>query len=138
MLQNPCKIQPNTRVFSPSHCCILKLVALRRVAVALQAPALEPPRSAVITIAGIAVRTAGKRSFRRMGALDVIERVPLDRWDSDRAEGADSHISALDGRFGGFVSGWADFDCHAFGITRPEAAVMDPQQRTLLEVGPLP
>ena len=40
----------------------------------------------------------------------------------------------LGGRFGSFIGGWAEFDSQAFSIGKPEAATMDPQQRTLLEV----
>ena len=36
-------------------------------------------------------------------------------------------------RFGGWLRGVAAFDGAAFGITLPEAELMDPQQRMLLE-----
>ena len=62
-------------------------------------------------------------------SLDAITAIPLDRWDVDSiAE------SSLGGRFGGFVDAWAEFDAAAFGVTPSEAALMDPQQRALLEV----
>lgn len=57
--------------------------------------------------------------------------MPLDRWDCDAVPG-----SNLGGRFGGFVGAWAGFDAAAFGITPSEAALMDPQQRVMLEVIP--
>ena len=63
---------------------------------------------------------------------DVITAVPLDRWDADSIP--DSNLA---GRFGGFVDAWADFDAAAFGVTPSEAALMDPQQRALLEVIPV-
>ena len=36
-------------------------------------------------------------------------------------------------RFGGFVSDATEFDAAFFGISSPEALVMDPQQRLVLE-----
>lgn len=62
-------------------------------------------------------------------SLDAIASIPLDRWDVDSMP-----ESSVGGRFGGFVDAWADFDAPAFGITPSEAALMDPQQRALLEV----
>ena len=61
---------------------------------------------------------------------DAIAFIPLDRWDADLAP-----ESNMGGRFGGFVEAWSEFDVAATGITPSEAALMDPQQRVLLEVG---
>lgn len=60
---------------------------------------------------------------------DAIRTIPLDRWEVDAIP-----ESNLGGRFGGFVKTWAEFDAAAFGITPSEAALMDPQQRVMLEV----
>ena len=60
---------------------------------------------------------------------DAIREIPLDRWGVDAIPD-----SNLGGRFGGFVKSWAEFDAAAFGITPSEAALMDPQQRVMLEV----
>lgn len=67
---------------------------------------------------------------------DMITSIPLDRWDSDRLliKDQDANTAGLSGRFGSFVTGWAEFDAAAFGIAPSEATLMDPQQRILLEV----
>lgn len=57
---------------------------------------------------------------------------PLDRWDVDAPLGGNA-LRAPTGRFGGFVLDWAGFDAAAFGVSGAEAALMDPQQRVLLE-----
>lgn len=62
-------------------------------------------------------------------AADTLRVAPLDRWDVDAL-----HISGLPGRFGGFLEGWQEFDAEVFGISRSETAVLDPQQRRLLQV----
>lgn len=62
---------------------------------------------------------------------DAIHTIPLDRWEVDAIP-----ESNLGGRFGGFVKTWAKFDAAAFSITPSEAALMDPQQRVMLEVRP--
>lgn len=69
--------------------------------------------------------------------MDAITPIPLDRWDCDRLliRDQDANTSGTSGRFGGFVAQWADFDAPAFGLKAPEAVLMDPQQRVLLEVG---
>lgn len=62
--------------------------------------------------------------------------IPLDRWDCDRllVPGVDANTAGVAGRFGGFLGRWAGFDAAAFGVSPSEAALMDPQQRMLLEV----
>ena len=67
----------------------------------------------------------------RPSSADHIRSVPLDRWDSDSLA-----APGLGARFGGFVAEWAHFDASLFGISPSEAAVLDPQQRVLLEVQP--
>jgi len=128
---------------SPAHRTAQRLARAvwRRAATAAQACAQQAAIPTITLLAGITARIAGGESTSSghtvSVARDAVERVPLDRWDSDCRDGADGDARALSGRFGGFVSGWADFDSRAFGIARAEAAVMDPQQRALLEVGAL-
>lgn len=55
----------------------------------------------------------------------------LQRWD---LEALRDGAHPLRVRFGGFISGVDTFDAAAFGITPPEAQLMDPQQRMLMEV----
>ncbi|KDN75662.1 polyketide synthase [Streptomyces olindensis] len=61
--------------------------------------------------------------------VDAIRRVPEDRWrDFTAFPPADAHP------LGGYLDDIAGFDADFFRITPREAAVMDPQQRILLEV----
>ncbi|MGW1215938.1 beta-ketoacyl synthase N-terminal-like domain-containing protein [Streptomyces sp. NPDC002499] len=61
--------------------------------------------------------------------VDAIGRVPEDRWgDFTAFPPADAPA------YGGFLDDIAGFDAEFFRITPREAAVMDPQQRILLEV----
>ena len=57
--------------------------------------------------------------------VDSVARVPLDRWDVE--------AEPLAARFGAYLAGIAAFDAAAFSISDAEAALMDPQQRMLLE-----
>ncbi|WP_141203165.1 type I polyketide synthase [Streptomyces griseorubiginosus] len=61
--------------------------------------------------------------------VDAIRRVPEDRW---RDFGAFPPEDALP--YGGYLDDIAGFDADFFRISPREAAVMDPQQRILLEV----
>ncbi len=72
---------------------------------------------------------------RTVGTPVAISTIPLDRWDCDRLllPGVDANTAGTAGRFGGFVDRWAAFDGAAFGVSPSEAALMDPQQRILLE-----
>ncbi|MFF8018097.1 beta-ketoacyl synthase N-terminal-like domain-containing protein [Streptomyces sp. NPDC007929] len=61
--------------------------------------------------------------------VDAIRRVPEDRWrDFTAFPPADAPV------YGGYLDDIAGFDAEFFRITPREAAVMDPQQRILLEV----
>ncbi|GAA2929923.1 MULTISPECIES: type I polyketide synthase [Streptomyces] len=61
--------------------------------------------------------------------VDAIRHVPEDRWrDFTAFPPADAHP------YGGYLDDIAGFDADFFRITPREAAVMDPQQRILLEV----
>ncbi|MEV0244529.1 beta-ketoacyl synthase N-terminal-like domain-containing protein [Streptomyces sp. NPDC050674] len=61
--------------------------------------------------------------------VDAIRRVPEDRWrDFTAFPPADAHP------YGGYLDDIAGFDAEFFRVTPREAAVMDPQQRILLEV----
>ncbi|MFI6377556.1 beta-ketoacyl synthase N-terminal-like domain-containing protein [Streptomyces sp. NPDC050546] len=68
--------------------------------------------------------------WRLLGeGVDAIRRVPEDRWrDFTAFPPADAHP------YGGYLDDIAGFDADFFRITPREAAVMDPQQRILLEV----
>ncbi|NUS13333.1 MAG: acyltransferase domain-containing protein, partial [Streptomyces sp.] len=68
--------------------------------------------------------------WRLLGeGVDAIRRVPEDRWrDFTAFPPADAQP------YGGYLDDIAGFDADFFRITPREAAVMDPQQRILLEV----
>ncbi|MGH3494308.1 MAG: type I polyketide synthase, partial [Sciscionella sp.] len=70
-----------------------------------------------------------------MAGGDGITDVPAGRWDAF-GEGTPAAPSALAEvpRQGGFLHDIAGFDAEFFGITPREAALMDPQQRIVLEV----
>ncbi|MFC4909024.1 SDR family NAD(P)-dependent oxidoreductase [Actinomadura gamaensis] len=70
-----------------------------------------------------------------LGRGDAVGEVPDGRWDPFD-DGSPEVGDLLDRttRLGGFLSDIAGFDAEFFGITPREAAVMDPQQRLVLEV----
>ncbi|MBN6037097.1 type I polyketide synthase [Amycolatopsis sp. 195334CR] len=85
-----------------------------------------------IAIVGLSCRLPQAPDPRRFWALlrdgvDAITTMPGDRWDSDTPvpPGAER---------GGFLDGVADFDAAFFSISPREAAIMDPQQRLVLEL----
>ncbi|WP_431727289.1 SDR family NAD(P)-dependent oxidoreductase [Verrucosispora sp. TAA-831] len=66
---------------------------------------------------------------------EVVGEFPADRgWDVEGLFDPDpGALGKSYVRFGGFVSGVADFDAEFFGISPREALAMDPQQRLFLE-----
>jgi len=69
------------------------------------------------------------------GRGDAIREVPDGRWDpfDDGSPEVADRLAATT-RLGGFLGDVAEFDAQFFGITPREAAIMDPQQRLVLEV----
>ncbi|EOV0035591.1 amino acid adenylation domain-containing protein, partial [Vibrio parahaemolyticus] len=66
---------------------------------------------------------------------DCISDIPASRFDIDAIYHPDpNHIGSSYTRRGGFIFSAEYFDYGWFGLSEPEALVMDPQQRTLLEV----
>jgi acyl transferase domain-containing protein/thioesterase domain-containing protein len=95
-----------------------------------QAPPGEP-----VAVVGVGCRLPGgvhgpEDYWRLLGeGGDAIRRVPEDRWRDFTA------FPPVDTpRHGGYLDDVAGFDADFFHITPREAAVMDPQQRILLEV----
>lgn len=94
-----------------------------------------------IAIVGIGCRLPGSvnsaASFWRMlkNSTDTIKDIPIQRWDN--ADFFDPNPTAINKTSmfcGGFIDDVDKFDPYFFGISPREAAVMDPQQRILLEV----
>ncbi|RFU38603.1 type I polyketide synthase, partial [Actinomadura logoneensis] len=66
---------------------------------------------------------------------DAVREVPDGRWDPfDDGSPEVGDLLARTTRLGGFLADVAGFDAEFFGISPREAAVMDPQQRLVLEV----
>ena len=65
---------------------------------------------------------------------DTLTEVSSSRWElGDKFFDRAARVPAI--RHGGFLQDAEQFDCGFFGISHAEAAVMDPQQRILLERG---
>ncbi|WP_433330484.1 SDR family NAD(P)-dependent oxidoreductase [Spirillospora sp. CA-294931] len=80
---------------------------------------------------------SGPADFWRFltGRGDAVREVPDGRWDPfDDGSPEVGDLLARTTRLGGFLDDVAGFDERFFGITPREAAVMDPQQRLVLEV----
>ncbi|KUM84525.1 type I polyketide synthase [Streptomyces pseudovenezuelae] len=99
------------------------------------APATADPPSEPVAVIGLGCRLPGgvhgPADYWRLltDGVDAIGRVPEDRWrDFTPFPPEDAP------RYGGYLDDIAGFDADFFRITPREAAVMDPQQRILLEV----
>ncbi|ERN40832.1 polyketide synthase module [Rubidibacter lacunae KORDI 51-2] len=96
---------------------------------------------APVAIVGIGCRFPGNAnsaaSFWQLltAGVDATVPVPADRWNNDLLFSPDAmnEPGTVGSLRGGFIDGIAEFDAGFFGISAREAAVMDPQQRMLLE-----
>ncbi|WP_245667299.1 beta-ketoacyl synthase N-terminal-like domain-containing protein, partial [Actinomadura macra] len=129
------------------HPTIDRLSAALTGARPVPAPALAPGPAAAhepIAVIGIGCRLpggerdlTGPEDYWRFltGRGDAIREVPDGRWDPyDDGSPEVGDLLARTTRRGGFLDDLAGFDARFFGITPREAAVMDPQQRLVLEV----
>ncbi|WP_210583385.1 type I polyketide synthase [Streptomyces sp. GESEQ-35] len=102
-------------------------------------PVPQPPPPAVpgepVAVIGVGCRLPGgvhgPGDYWRLlcEGVDAIRRVPEDRWrDFTAFAPTDAPL------YGGYLDDIAGFDADFFRVTPREAAVMDPQQRILLEV----
>ncbi|MFC4054364.1 type I polyketide synthase [Actinomadura syzygii] len=112
------------------------------------AAAPEPRRETAgdepIAVVGVGLRfpggdrdLTGPGEFWRFltGRGDAVREVPDGRWDPfDDGSPEVGDLLADTTRLGGFLDDVAGFDARFFGVTPREAAVMDPQQRLVLEV----
>ncbi|SES30425.1 polyketide synthase 13 [Streptomyces sp. yr375] len=118
-----------------SHLCDSDAGA-RAVPRAAPRPPGEPvPYGEPVAVIGVGCRLPGgvhgPGDYWRLlsEGVDAIRRVPEDRWRDFTA-----FPPAEAPRHGGYLDDIAGFDADFFHITPREAAVMDPQQRILLEV----
>jgi acyl transferase domain-containing protein/NADPH:quinone reductase-like Zn-dependent oxidoreductase/acyl carrier protein len=126
---------------SGGHSALLKQ-ALRAVEQMKQKlDAAETRQHQPIAIIGIGCRFPGEvydtASFWELlkHGREAISTVPPDRWDIDEFYDPDpSKPGKMVSRVGGFLTGVDLFDAGFFGIAPREAAMMDPQQRLVLEV----
>ncbi|MDX3452772.1 type I polyketide synthase [Streptomyces sp. ME02-8801-2C] len=97
----------------------------------------SPPASSdePVAVIGVGCRLPGgvhgPRDYWRLlvDGVDAVRRVPEDRWrDFGAFPPKDASL------YGGYLDDIAGFDADFFRVTPREAAVMDPQQRILLEV----
>jgi acyl transferase domain-containing protein/acyl carrier protein len=94
-----------------------------------------------IAIIGIGCRLPGgvnsPEDFWKLlrDGVDAITEVPANRWHLDTFYNPDAaEPGKIYSRWGGFIEHIDQFDAKFFGISRQEAAYIDPQQRILLEV----
>ncbi|WP_234358577.1 type I polyketide synthase [Streptomyces sp. NRRL B-24085] len=98
-------------------------------------PATAAPAAEPVAVVGLGCRLPGgvhgPADFWRLltDGVDAIRRVPEDRWRDFTAFPPEDAPP-----YGGYLDDIAGFDADFFRITPREAAVMDPQQRILLEV----
>ncbi|MBL0387093.1 type I polyketide synthase [Tumebacillus sp. ITR2] len=93
----------------------------------------------MIAIVGIGCRfpggVTGPESFWQLlkNGVDAITEVPSDRWGKHFFNPNRSTQGKTYTKWGGFVDGVDQFDASFFGISPREAALLDPQQRLLME-----
>ena len=93
-----------------------------------------------IAIISAACRVPGASTPEELWTLvrdgrDMVGAIPMDRWDAESFY--DPHPGTpgkMITRWAGVVQGVDQFDAGFFGISRPEAMQLDPQQRLVLEV----
>jgi len=101
---------------------------------------MKPASYQSIAITGMACRFPAASSLREFWSLltegrDGIGPIPAQRWDADAVFDPDAKaLGKTNSRHGGFIENVDRFDAAFFGISRREAAQMDPQQRILLEI----
>jgi acyl transferase domain-containing protein len=118
-----------------------KQLALLALELQEQLERLTKQAAQPIAIVGMSCRFPGgvnsPESYWRLlsEGMDAISEIPAERWNSDALYDPDPDAPGkIATRWGGFISGLADFDADFFGITPREAANLDPQQRMVLEV----
>jgi acyl transferase domain-containing protein len=102
---------------------------------------IERAQTEPIAVIGVGCRLPGGADSpdafwqRLRNGVDLISEVPTDRWDIDTYYDPEQATpGTMSTRYGGFLGHVDQFDPAFFGISRGEAASMDPQQRLVLEV----
>jgi len=138
-------LQPDTLLFEhptldgvAAHLAASELESVEEVEAA-SAPVAEPGPND-IAIVGLAGRYPFAESLEELWSFladgrDGVTEIPKERWNAQdwRPDGKQSNGTSAC-RWGSFLSGWDRFDPRFFGITRREAALMDPHERIFLEV----
>lgn len=92
-----------------------------------------------LAIVGVACRFPGANTPEQFWQLlregrDAVTDVPPDRWDAQAYYDADRSVPGkMVSRRGAFVEGIDEFDAEFFDLLPREAALLDPQQRILLQ-----
>ncbi len=91
-----------------------------------------------IAIIGISGKYPGADSIEEFWAnlsqgISSVSEIPNTRWDWTKNYSEDRTSGKVYTKFGAFIKNIARFDAEFFGISAPEAAWMDPQERLLLE-----
>jgi microcystin synthetase protein McyD len=115
------------------------LLALKQLRQAYDA--LDQSRREPIAILGVGCRfpggVEGPESFWNLlcEGRDATSEIPSERWDIEAWYDPDPAAPGrMASRRGGFLTGIDQFDAEFFGISPREAALIDPQQRLVLEV----
>ncbi|WP_205587798.1 type I polyketide synthase [Streptomyces sp. 11-1-2] len=93
-----------------------------------------------VAVIGFSCRLPGARTPEEFWRLlndgaDTVTSVPEDRWAPHQSGGGSGPEAEAGMEFGAFLDRVDHFDADFFGISPREAAVMDPQQRLMLELG---
>ena len=92
-----------------------------------------------IAIVGMSCRFPGADNYAQYwrnlcAGRSSVSEVPANRWDREAFYSPDAREpNKSTSKWGGFIDGVEYFDADFFGVSAREAAVMDPQQRIMLE-----
>ncbi len=105
------------------------------------APTPAAPHTAVdepIAIIGISGHLPGSPDLAALwdnlaAGRDLIQEIPPNRWDWRAWYGSSDEGARTEAKWGGFLADIDAFDADFFGISRPEAELMDPRQRLFIQ-----
>jgi myxalamid-type polyketide synthase MxaB len=123
-----------------------KISQLSSLKIALATQKLAPKMALInaepIAVVGIGCRFPGGANnpdqywdLLTEGRDGIVKMTDVERWDTDAYYDADADAPGkMSVQHGGFLKDVDQFDAQFFGISPREAAVLDPQQRLLMEV----